>query len=641
MTSPKSIVCLILAALFAGFVGGCEQSPQKHPNVLILFTDDQRFDTVHALGNDEIQTPSLDKLVAEGVSFTQAHIMGGYNGAVCAPSRARLLTGRHAFGIVRSGSYFRPDDVLMPEWFAQHGYQTFATGKWHHSRAAFAGAFSAGDNIFFGGMHWPQDGGHAHPLLNHFDPDGEYPEDRKFAAEKFSSEMYADAAIDFLARQKADDAPFFAYVSFTSPHDPRMAPEKFSQRYDPEQITLPANFMAEHPFDNGDLRLRDEQLLPWPRTPEAIRKEIAAYYAMITEVDAQIGRILEALEASGQKDNTIIVMAGDNGLAVGQHGLLGKQNLYNHSVRVPLIFAGPGLPKNTRRNQFAYLYDIFPTVSDLAGLPNPGTTQGLSLRSVIADQNAALRENAFFLYQNFQRGVQTRDGWKMIKYLIDDVETTQLFDLNNDPFETSNLAENPNFAAKRAEVQTVLAGEMRRLGDELDVTAPRWGKPEPRKLTAPHQAVGAAVELAAQPHSRYAASGAKALVDGELGQLKFRQGGWLGFEQDDLDVVIDLGEVKTIQKVAVSFLQNIPAWIFGPKQVTIEISADGQNYEPILAQSELASDAELEVQEFEIAQLDKQARFIRVRAENVGVCPDWHPGAGSKAWLFVDEVRVD
>lgn len=124
MTSPKSIVCLILAALFAGFVGGCEQSPQKHPNVLILFTDDQRFDTVHALGNDEIQTPSLDKLVAEGVSFTQAHIMGGYNGAVCAPSRARLLTGRHAFGIVRSGSYFRPDDVLMPEWFAQHGYQT-------------------------------------------------------------------------------------------------------------------------------------------------------------------------------------------------------------------------------------------------------------------------------------------------------------------------------------------------------------------------------------------------------------------------------------------------------------------------------------------------------------------------------------
>lgn len=250
-------------------------------------------------------------------------------------------------------------------------------------------------------MHWPQDGGHAHPLLNHFDPDGEYPEDRKFAAEKFSSEMYADAAIDFLARQKADDAPFFAYVSFTSPHDPRMAPEKFSQRYDPEQITLPANFMAEHPFDNGDLRLRDEQLLPWPRTPEAIRKEIAAYYAMITEVDAQIGRILEALEASGQKDNTIIVMAGDNGLAVGQHGLLGKQNLYNHSVRVPLIFAGPGLPKNTRRNQFAYLYDIFPTVSDLAGLPNPGTTQGLSLRSVIADQNAALRENAFFSIKIF------------------------------------------------------------------------------------------------------------------------------------------------------------------------------------------------------------------------------------------------
>ena len=140
------------------------------------------------------------------------------------------------------------------------------------------------------------------------------------------------------------------YVALTSPHDPRTPPPPYDRLYDPTKIPLPKNFYPIHPFDNGDLNVRDEQLLPTPRTPEAIKKEIALYYGMISEMDAQVGRILVTLEKEGLMENTLIVFAGDNGLAVGQHGLLGKQNLYEHSIRVPMIFSGPGIPKNKKED---------------------------------------------------------------------------------------------------------------------------------------------------------------------------------------------------------------------------------------------------------------------------------------------------
>lgn len=126
-----------------------------------------------------------------------------------------------------------------------------------------------------------------------------------------------------------------------------------------DNIAVPANFMPEHPFDNGEMRIRDEMLGPFPRTEEFVRGEIAGYYAMISEVDAQIGRVLDALEANGQADNTIVIFAGDNGLAVGQHGLLGKQSMYEHSIRVPLVMAGPGIPSGETRDAWCTFLIFF------------------------------------------------------------------------------------------------------------------------------------------------------------------------------------------------------------------------------------------------------------------------------------------
>ena len=319
--------------------------------------------------------------------------------------------------------------------------------------------FTDGGKIFFGGMS-----NHLQVPVFDFDSTGGYPPENRYTGEKFSSELFADEAIRFL-RQQHSGQPFFMYVSFTAPHDPRMAPKAFADLYSPEQINVPPNFLPQHPFDNGELTIRDEKLAPWPRTPEIIRKHIAAYYAMITHLDKQIGRILDVLEETGLAQNTIIVFAGDNGLALGQHGLMGKQNIYDHSVRVPLIFTGPGIPENSRTEALCYLNDIYPTLCELAGLPVPEPVEGLSLVPVLKDPSVDIRNDVFLAYRNFQRGLRTDDNWKIMTYHVHNHDTTQLFNLNEDPWEMNNLAADARYQAKLMEMKKRLHQRMQQLDD--------------------------------------------------------------------------------------------------------------------------------------------------------------------------------
>lgn len=441
------------------------QTPPKRPNILVLFTDDQRFDTVHALGNSEVRTPNMDRLVRNGVSFTQAGIMGGTVGAVCAPSRAMLMTGQTLFHVDRN--IVRPERDgareprpfhLFPEWFRQNGYETFATGKWHNGEKLFSRCFSAGENIFFGGMS-----DHLRVPVADFDPSGAYPEAKRHTGGNFSSELFSDSAIRFL-KDRPRGKPFLAYVAYTAPHDPRMAPREFAQLYPPSKIALPRNFMPRHPFDNGEMQIRDEALAPWPRTPEMVREHIAAYYAMITHLDAQIGRVLDALAESGEAGNTIVLFAGDNGLALGQHGLLGKQNLYEHSVRVPLVIGGPGVPKGRRSGALCYLYDIFPTLCDLTGLPTPETVEGSSLTPVLGGRSKQVRDSMFFAYREFQRAAKM-DGHKLIEYAVKGRRTTQLFDLGKDPWEMNDLSGSAAHAARVRDLRDSLRAWMRKTDD--------------------------------------------------------------------------------------------------------------------------------------------------------------------------------
>ena len=428
--------------------------PAGRPNILFLFTDDQRFDTIHALGNAEIRTPNLDRLVRRGTALTHACIMGGTHGAICQPSRAMLMTGRTQFRVPNDIGDF----VTFPQWLRSYGYRTFGTGKWHNLPASYTRSFSDGAAVFFGGM-W----NHLEVPVHDFDASGAYPADGQHIAKTFSTEMFTDEAIRFL-RDYDDSSPFCMYVSYMAPHDPRMAPKEFADLYDPSALSLPPNFMPEHPFDNGEMRIRDEQLAPWPRTPEIVCEHLAAYYAMITHLDHHIGRVLATLEETGHAESTVVIFAGDNGLAVGQHGLLGKQNLYDHSIRVPLVFAGPGIPEGEQRNGLCYLLDVFPTICDLTELDTPASVEGMSLVPVVQGECDRVRETTFHAYRNIQRAVRDHRH-KLIEYDVEGTRTTQLFDIERDPWETVNLVDYPDYGGELRRLREELADWQRKLDD--------------------------------------------------------------------------------------------------------------------------------------------------------------------------------
>lgn len=431
--------------------------------MLFLLSDDQRADTIHRLGNRAIRTPNLDRLCGEGTAFTRAYIMGAMQGAVCVPSRAMLLSGRTLF---RAPENLRGVET-WPQQLGRAGYRTFITGKWHNQPASLLTSFQEGEAIFLGGMTDQskvpvQDIGLDHQLTN---PRTET---------RFSSELFADAAIRFL-RSLDGERPFCLYVAFTSPHDPRTPPMDGGPGYRPAQVRLPANFLPQHPFDNGELRVRDETLLPLPRTPEAVRSELANYYGMITHLDAQVGRILATVREIGRDRSTLVVFAGDNGLALGSHGLLGKQNLYEHSVRVPLIVAGPGVRRNQRTDAFCYLLDLCPTICDFAGVAPPPGNEGLSLVPVLRGERRETRDSIFTAYRGFQRAVRV-DRWKLIRY--PHLNRSQLFDLVADPGELRDLAAAPGCASRMAAMTRRLEQWQQQVGDHqpLSTNEPGVGR---------------------------------------------------------------------------------------------------------------------------------------------------------------------
>ena len=427
----------------------------KRPNILMLVTDDQRFDTIAALGNPHIITTNMDRLVERGMSFTHAYIPGGTVGAVCMPSRAMLHTGRNLFGLQECGANVPKEHMLLGQTLRQAGYLCYGTGKWHNGPAAFSRAFETGDDIFFSGMwdHW-------NVPLNRYDPTGEYDTEVNFISdfrhgkqtEKIrcdhfypgvhSSTIIADSSVRFL-EQAPKDRPFFLYAAFLAPHDPRSMPERFRRMYEQREIPLPVNFLPEHPFEFGAHDLRDERLAPYPRTEADTREQTADYYAMITHLDYEVGRILDALEQRGDRENTLIILISDNGLCMGSHGLFGKQNLYEESVRVPMVLQGPGITAGTC-DSFVYLFDLYPTIGSFLGLPIPASVQGKSFASLFQDPRQPHRESLYFAYRNSIRAMC--DGrYKMICYNTPESHT-QLFDLENDPWEMNDLSGTGNSA---------------------------------------------------------------------------------------------------------------------------------------------------------------------------------------------------
>ena len=439
------------------------------PNILLLVTDDQRPDTVAALGNDEIETPNLDRLVERGTSFLGATCAN----PLCVPSRAEILTGCSGFrnGVLgMGGERIEPKLTLLPAAMAAGGYHAWYSGKWMNDGKPLTRGYHETQGLFSGGGGtWKKGevilGRKGRPITGYRnwtfkDAKGKPDLDKGIGLTPLTDKHIADGVLEFLRRKT--NKPFFLHVNFTGPHDPLIYPLGYKDKYKPAEMKLPSNFLPRHPFDHGNFDGRDERLLPWPRTKEGVLDELAVYYAVIDHIDKQVGRILGQLEADGRLKNTIVIFTSDHGLALGSHGLMGKQNMYEHSIRVPLVIAGPDVPKNKRSQALCYLRDLYPTICDFAGISVPKSVEGKSLKPVIAGKQDAVYPEIYGYFRDKQRMVRDK-RFKLIHY--PHLDRQQLFDLLEDPFELKDLSSVKHYSKVFSQLQDKLFKQMQEWGE--------------------------------------------------------------------------------------------------------------------------------------------------------------------------------
>lgn len=482
---------LVFAFMSLAWVADC--SADDRPNILFILADDQSPYSLSAYGNEVCDTPNLDRIAKQGMTFDGAHHMGAWTGAVCTASRTMIMTGRAVWHIpgakgtpLETDMKYRAEAAKqsMPAIFNAVGYETFRTCKEGNS-------YPEANELF--------------QVSKVQDPKQNYRELTD------NSDWHGDRAIEFLESREAasTEKPFLMYLGFTHPHDPRNGKPELIEKYgavneagpfdtsaqpNPQAPPIPVNYLPAHPFHHGHPGLRDEEKVQGvmrERDPATVRNEKGREYACIENMDQQIGRVLNKLDAMGELDNTYVIFTADHGIAVGRHGLMGKQNLYQHTWRVPMLVMGPGVEAGSRNEALVYLHEVLPTICELTGTEAPATVEGKSFAPVILGDTDKAHEVLYGVYSGGTKpGIRSvRDQhWKLITYDVLDgkVQETQLFDLEENPEELlqehhapevvkltgnqprpqqKNLAGDPAYAEKLAEMQALLKQQQRFHGD--------------------------------------------------------------------------------------------------------------------------------------------------------------------------------
>ncbi|WP_082795715.1 sulfatase-like hydrolase/transferase [Flammeovirga sp. SJP92] len=425
-------IVLLLVVLISG---SCQlhqlNKEQKRPNFLFVLVDDQApFDLKLYNPNSILETPTIDKLAQSGMTFDVVRHMGSMNGAVCTPSRHMIMSGRSVWHLPPSAEFQKQtsphalDSMTIGAIFNNAGYKTMRTCKKGNSYPGANRQFSVVKD-----------------------------KTKRGGSEETGSAWHAKQVLEYLSEREAtkEENPFFIYFGFSHPHDERNGTPELLEKYgavnhkdknslpplNSKQPALPENYLAEHPFFHGHVNLRDEDRVRgvWKnRDEQTIRNEFGREMACSENIDIQLEKVLQKLDEMGELENTYIIYTADHGIAVGRHGLMGKQNLYEHSWRVPFIVKGPGIKANTRVKGNVYLLDIFPTLCELAGIPIPETVEGESFKKVLEGKSNTLRDEMYGVYcggtKPGMRAV-TKGDWKLVKYDLMDgaVRQTQLFHL--------------------------------------------------------------------------------------------------------------------------------------------------------------------------------------------------------------------
>jgi arylsulfatase len=448
-----------------------EAMPERRPNILWYCSDQQRFDTIGALGNPHVHTPNLDRLVAEGVAFTHAYCQC----PICTPSRASFLTGRYPSTVrvnTNGNAHFPRGETLVTRRLADAGYRCGLVGKLHLA-GAYNGQEPRTDDgyTFFQYSHAPRDDwrrGHdyadwvrgqggdparllairpqAHGLL------APTPEQDNVPPALHQTTWCTEQAIRFI--KEAGDQPWLLSINPYDPHPPYNPPYEYYRRFDPD--TLPGPHFRESDLAH-QRKLAGADFQTAPVCPDEYdgaggRKLQALYYAMIEQVDAEFGRLLAALEQAGQRENTVVIFMSDHGEALGDHGLAHKGcRFFDGLTRVPLIWSWPGhCAADLRAEALIGLLDVAPTLMELAGLPVPAAMQGQSLLPILTGRAAPDHHRDYVRCEFYDAidephhsfATMYRDRrWKLVVY--HDLGVGELYDLDNDPYEFTSLWDDP------------------------------------------------------------------------------------------------------------------------------------------------------------------------------------------------------
>ncbi len=623
----------------------CRRTGER-PNIVIIYTDDQGYSDVGVYGARRFTTPNLDRLASEGMRFTNFYV----SQAVCSASRASLLTGCYServsvLGALSGNSQtgLNPDEDTIADMLSKRGYTCGVFGKWHLGHYPEFLPLKQGFDEYFG-LPYSNDmwryGYDGKPLTSGWK--SEYPplfliEEDKKVEEITSLEdqsrlttRYTQRAVSFIERNY--HKPFFLYLPHSMPHTPLAVSEKFSGK-----------------------------------------SEQGPYGDVIMEIDWSVGQILQALERCGVADNTLVIFTSDNGpwLNFGKWGgsarplREGKGTAFEGGVREPCIMRWPGkIPAGTVCRKMAATIDILPTLAAISGAPLPKKKiDGVNiLPLLLGEEGAVPRDSYFYYYGGGLRAVRKGD-WKLIfphtSRSYQGVKpgegglpgpyasvTTglELYNLKDDIGETTNVAaEHPEIVN---ELEGMAEAMREQLGDRLqgrkgtEVRPPgRRGREKQKRIS--HKAVGKPVILTLPASSKYPPENPNPFTDGYRGSLDFADGYWQGFEGDNLEAVVDLGRREKISQVRCSFLQNQISWIFLPATVEFALSDDGNVFTPVKSFTSSSDPSrKSEIREFSCQLKETETRFVRVRAENIGTCPAWHPGSGGKSWIFADEIVV-
>ena len=478
----------------------------ERPNFLFILVDDQSpFDFSFYDSSSPLHTPNIDRLAAEGMVLDQAYHMGAFLGAVCTPSRHMIMSGRTVWHLpigptAKEHGPANLEQNTLGAVFRRAGYATMRTCKIGNSYPGANRQFEVVRDA-----------------------------SKRGGDEESGSAWHGKQVLEYLGEreEKEDERPFLIYFGFSHPHDERNGTPELLERYgavnhtdrdtlppaDPNQPSVPVNYLPAHPFPEGHPKLRDEVAVPgvWNnRDEQTIRNEIGRQYACVENIDRQIGKVLAKLEAMGELENTYVIYAADHGMAIGRHGLQGKQNLYEHTWRVPYLVRGPGIVAGSRADGNIYLLDTLATLCDFAGIEAPDTNEGISFRPILEGRAFVVREVMFGVYCGGTKpGVRSvrKGDWKLIQYDVMDgaVREQQLFNLAQNPNEflinhhvesviaatgftpdrdQVNLADDPRFSTQLKEMEALLLSEMRRLHDPYRM----WNQPDDGLIPPPERA---------------------------------------------------------------------------------------------------------------------------------------------------------